>query len=95
MKFSLALAACALVCATSASRADSFVFPGGVIAGTTAGIAAATRTMDAGPPAPPTPFRSGYFGYAGRGPYGMRCWIEPAQQWNGYGFVEVRVRSCH
>jgi len=70
MNFTLALAACALVCTVSAGRADNFVFPGGVIAGTTAGIAAATRTVDAGPPAPPAPFRSGYFGYAGRGPYG-------------------------
>ena len=95
MKFTVALAVLASVGAASASRPDSFVFPGGVIIGTTAGIAAATRTQDAGPPAPPAPYTSGYFGYAGRGPYGTRCWIEPTQAWDGYGFVEARVRTCY
>ncbi|MGP8231258.1 MAG: hypothetical protein ACLQL2_01145 [Methylovirgula sp.] len=95
MKYAVVLAALVSVCAASAGRADAFVFPGGFIVGTTAGIAAATRTFDAGPPAPPAPYVSGYLGYAGRGPSGTHCWIEPEQEWDGYGFVVARVRSCH
>jgi hypothetical protein len=94
MKTIILLAAITSICALSASHADDFVFPGGFILGTTAGIAAATPSIDAGPPPPPAPYRSGYYGYAGRGPYGTRCWIEPAQTWDGYGFAVVRVRLC-
>lgn len=94
MKLSVFLAT-AMLCAASAVRADSFVFPGGFILGTTAGIVAATPSLDAGPAPPPAPYFSGSYGYAGRGPYGTRCWIEPEQKWDGYGFVVARVRSCH
>lgn len=94
MKRSVLLAA-AMLCIASVAHADDFVFPGGFTPATMAGIAAATRSLDAGPPPPPAPYFSGYYGYAGRGRYGTRCWIEPEQKWDGYGFVVIRVRSCH
>lgn len=94
MKLSVLLAMAGMLATVSAARADEFVFPGGFIPGTTAGIAAATPTPGAGPPPPPAPYVSGYYGYAGRSPSGARCWIEPEQKWDGYGFVVVRVRSC-
>lgn len=96
MKLKVALMAFASISAgvVSSAAADDFIFPGGVIFGTTAALAARTTPYD-GPPPPPTPYVSGYFGYAGRGPYGTKCWIEPEQKWDGYGFVVVRVRSCY
>ena len=76
-----------------AALADSYVFPGGMIAATIAGITAASTPAN-GPPAPPAPYYGGPEGYAGRGPFGTTCWIEPSQTWNGYGTIVIDVRSC-
>jgi hypothetical protein len=95
LKFTVALVVGAAIC-TGATRAaaDDFIFPGGVTFGTMAALAA-HATPEAGPPPPPAPYDTGYFGYAGRGPYGTQCWIEPGQRWDGSGFALVRVRSCY
>ena len=73
-------------------RADPFA--PGIIGATTLGIIGAS-TGAAGPPAPPPPPVS-YYGpaFAGRGPGGSRCWIEPQQVWDGFGFLVEPVRVC-
>jgi hypothetical protein len=68
----------------------------GIISGTALGIIASTPGPYAGPPPPPPPARSYYAPASapGPGPYGLRCWYEPSQVWDGYGFVVRPVRVC-
>jgi hypothetical protein len=92
-KWSLPWALAGLIAASVPARASD-PFASGVIGGTTFGIMDAS-TFAAGPPAPPPPPVS-YYGrvYAGRGPAGTRCWIEPQQVWAGFGFLVEPVRVC-
>jgi hypothetical protein len=93
MKATAAAAILISFASIGAASADDAVFPGGLIIASMVGIAEAS-TPDHGPPPPPEPYYFGYTGYAGRGPFGSRCWIEPRQVWNGYGTIVRRVRYC-
>lgn len=86
-----------IVCAASSplNAGDDDVLSTGIIGATTLGILAGS-TFAAGPPAPPPPALSYYApAFAPQlGPYGLRCWHEARQVWDGYGFVVGRVRVC-
>lgn len=98
MKAGLALALSAGIgfAFASSARAEDVgrAILAGIIPDTTLGIIANTPGPYAGPPPPPSSPVSYYAPAIARGPYRLRCWYEPRQVWDGYGFVVRPVRIC-
>jgi len=94
----LAVAVGIIFAVTAPAQADDVggAIAAGIISGTALGIIASTPGFGAGAPPPPPPSRSYYAPASAPRPdfYGLRCWYEPRQIWDGYGFVVRPVRLC-
>ncbi len=71
-----------------ASAGDGGAIAAGILGGAALGAIVGSASAAGGPP-PPPPY---YPAYA---PPPPRCWWEPQQVWNGYGYVVQRVRVCN
>jgi hypothetical protein len=75
-----------------AQAGDGGAIAAGIIGGTALGVLAGAAIAGSAPPPPPPP--PVYYApvYA---PPPPRCWWEPQQVWDGYGYVVQRVRVCN
>ena len=78
----------------SAQAADGGAIAAGVIGGVALGALAA-GAVHAAPPPPPAYYAPAYQpGSYAPPPPPPRCWREPRQVWDGYGYVVRPVRVC-
>jgi hypothetical protein len=91
--FALSLAAMPLALASSSAQAgDGGAVAAGLLGGLAVGTIAGSAIASAAARPPPPVYYAPYAPvYAAPPP---RCWIEPQQVWDGYGYVIQRVRVC-